>query len=48
MVHRRDATHPGLATLRSVMVELAGTEGWDKKPDGAWLPSGEAEWSSRQ
>lgn len=39
MVHRGDATHPALATLRSVATELADKERWDRIPDGAWLPS---------
>jgi DNA-binding transcriptional LysR family regulator len=47
LVCRRDATHPALATLRSVATELAGKEKWQTKPDGLWLPSGEARWSSR-
>lgn len=47
MVHRRDATHPALATLRSVATELAGKEAWEKTPDDAWLPSAERRWSSR-
>ncbi len=47
MVHRRDARHAALATLRSVATELAGKQGWEKTPDGAWLPSAAATWSSR-
>jgi DNA-binding transcriptional LysR family regulator len=47
MVHRGDATHPALATLRSVATELAGREGWATTPGNAWLPSGEAAWSGR-
>jgi hypothetical protein len=44
IVHRRDARYPELATLGSVMTELAGQEGWDKAPDGAWLPSADERW----
>ena len=47
MVHRADAKHPALATLASVVGELAGKEGWGKPPAGAWLPSADARWSSR-
>jgi DNA-binding transcriptional LysR family regulator len=47
MVHRGDATHPALATLRSVATELAGEDRWERTPDGTWLPSAEARWSSR-
>jgi DNA-binding transcriptional LysR family regulator len=47
IVHRGDAKHPGLATLGSVVTELAGKEGWDEAPDGAWLPSADVRWSSR-
>jgi DNA-binding transcriptional LysR family regulator len=38
MVHRRDATHPALATLRSAATGLADEEGWAETPEGAWLP----------
>ncbi|MDP9815725.1 hypothetical protein [Spirilliplanes yamanashiensis] len=41
LVHRRDATHPALATLRAAAAELAGAEGWRARPAGAWLPGGE-------
>ncbi|MGQ0607736.1 MAG: LysR substrate-binding domain-containing protein, partial [Chloroflexota bacterium] len=47
IVHRRDAKHPELATLRSVASELAGKEGWKDPPDGAWLPSADERWSRR-
>jgi DNA-binding transcriptional LysR family regulator len=47
MVHRADATHPALRTLRSVAPELAGKERWQTPPDGTWLPSADARWSSR-
>lgn len=47
IIHRDDAKHPGLATLSSVIRELAEKEGWDKAPDGAWLPSSDARWSRR-
>jgi DNA-binding transcriptional LysR family regulator len=47
MVHRRDATHPALATLRSVTAELAATEGREETPDEAWLPAADAGWSGR-
>jgi DNA-binding transcriptional LysR family regulator len=47
MVHRGDAKYPELATLTSVVTELAGKEGWDKAPDGAWLASADARWSGR-
>ena len=47
IVHRRDAKHPGLATLRATATELAGKEGWEKAPDGAWLPSADAGWAPR-
>ncbi len=46
MVHRGDTRHPALAALRSVATELAGYEGWDAIPDGAWLPSADTRWSS--
>jgi DNA-binding transcriptional LysR family regulator len=45
MVHRADARHPGMATLHSIATELAAREGWEKAPDGAWLPSADARWS---
>jgi DNA-binding transcriptional LysR family regulator len=45
MVQRSDATHPALAVLTTALTELAGTEGWDERPDGTWLPSAEARWS---
>ena len=49
IVHRRDATHPALATLRSAATELARKQGWwATRPEGAWLPTAEARWSSRQ
>ena len=47
IVHRRDATHPALATLRSVATELVKTEGWLATPDGAWLPAAEARVQAR-
>ena len=47
IVHRGDAKYPELATLGSVVTELAGKEGWLKAPEGAWLPSADARWSSR-
>ena len=47
IVHRADAKYPELATLGSVVTELARKEGWDKAPDGAWLPSVDARWSRR-
>ncbi|MFD9215127.1 LysR family transcriptional regulator [Streptomyces sp. NPDC059544] len=38
LVWRRGLSHPGLGVLRSVMAELAASEGWlDVPPDG-WLP----------
>lgn len=46
IVQRRDAKHRALATLGLVATELAGKEGWEKTPDGAWLPSADARWSS--
>lgn len=48
IVHRGDAKYPELATLGSVVTELAGKEGWEKAPDGAWLPSADARWSSQR
>jgi len=47
VVHRRDAKHPGLSALGSVVTELAAKEGWQELPEGAWLPSSDARWSSR-
>jgi DNA-binding transcriptional LysR family regulator len=47
IVHRRDAKYPELTTLGSVVTELGAKEGWTKAPDGAWLPSADARWSSR-
>jgi DNA-binding transcriptional LysR family regulator len=47
IVHRREAMSPELATLDSVVTELAGTEGWEQAPEGAWLPSADAHWSRR-
>ena len=44
IVHHRDAEYSELATLRSVATELAEKEGWQKPPDGAWLPSADATW----
>jgi hypothetical protein len=39
---------PRAATLRSVATELAGQAGWwETRPEGAWLPTAEARWSSR-
>jgi DNA-binding transcriptional LysR family regulator len=38
MVHRRDAKHPGLATLGAALTELATKEGWAEAPPGTWLP----------
>ena len=37
MVHRRDASHPALGTLRSAADELATTEGWAEPSDDSWL-----------
>lgn len=38
LVWRRGLSHPGLGVLRSIMAELAASEGWlDVPPDG-WLP----------
>jgi DNA-binding transcriptional LysR family regulator len=48
IVHRSDATYPELATLGSVVTELAAKEGWNNVPDGAWLPSSDARWSGRR
>jgi DNA-binding transcriptional LysR family regulator len=39
IVHRGDATHPGLATLRAVAAEVATKEAWQSIPDGTWLPT---------
>lgn len=47
IVHRGDAKYPELATLGSVVTELARKEGWESAPDGAWLPSADARWSAR-
>ena len=47
IVHRVDATHRALATLGTVATELAAKEGWGTTPDGAWLPSADAEWARR-
>lgn len=48
IIHRGDSTYPALATLRSVATELAGQAGWwETRPEGAWLPTAEARWSSR-
>jgi hypothetical protein len=46
IAHRGDAKYPQLATLGSVVTELAAKEGWEKVPDGAWLASADARWSS--
>ena len=45
IVHRRDARYPELATLDAVITQLADQEGWQKPPDGAWLPSADLIWS---
>ena len=42
IVHRVDAKSPELATLDSVVHELAASEGWDQLPEEAWLPAPEA------
>ncbi len=47
MVHRTDATHPAIATLRAVATDLAREERWTDLPAGAWLPSSDAAWPSR-
>jgi DNA-binding transcriptional LysR family regulator len=47
IIHRADLKRPELATLRSVIHELATKEGWQTVPDGAWLPSADAAWASR-
>lgn len=47
MVYRGDAKYPELATLVSVVTDLAEMEGWEKAPEGAWLPDADARWSSR-
>jgi len=47
MVQRSDAKSPALTTLRSVTTELGKREGWQKVPEGAWLPSADARWSGR-
>lgn len=47
IVHRADARYPELATLASVVTELADEEGWQEVPEGAWLPGADARWSRR-
>jgi hypothetical protein len=47
MAHRRDATYPELALLRSVTTDLAAKEGWLDVPARSWLSGADATWSSR-
>ena len=47
IVHRVDAKSPELATVNSVVTQLAAKEGWDRIPDEAWLPTPEARLSPR-
>lgn len=48
IVHRGDARHPELATLDSVVTDLAAKEGWQEVPENAWLPSADGAWPSRR
>ncbi|MER7108154.1 LysR family transcriptional regulator [Streptomyces sp. NPDC000229] len=41
LVWRKGLKHPGLEALRAAAAELAESEGWLKKPAGAWLPEGD-------
>ena len=45
--HRADAKHPELATLGSVVSDLAGKEGWEKAPDGACCRAPMRRWPGR-
>ena len=45
IVHRTDAKHPAIATLGSVISQLAARERWDGLPRGAWLPPADAGWA---
>ena len=45
IVHPRDAKHPAMATLETVVDQLAAEHGWQDIPAGAWLPTADAQWA---
>ncbi|GAA3878237.1 LysR family transcriptional regulator StgR [Streptomyces lacrimifluminis] len=39
LVWRRGLTHPGFDALRRAAAQLAGEEGWLRRPVGSWIPA---------
>ncbi len=39
LVWRKGLVHPALAALRRAAAEVAGAEGWLRRPAGAWIPA---------
>ncbi len=38
LVWRKGLVHPGIDALRRAAAELSATEGWLRRPAGAWIP----------
>jgi DNA-binding transcriptional LysR family regulator len=39
LVWRKGLVHPGFDALRRAATEIAGAEGWLRRPDGGWIPA---------
>ncbi|MGC0331651.1 DNA-binding transcriptional LysR family regulator [Streptomyces sp. SAI-170] len=42
LVWRKGLVHPGLDALREAAVQVAGEEGWLRRPEGGWIPATDA------